>query len=169
MLAVVAFAIAVVTLACGDDDSTSATAGPTFVRFRLTVTNPNDTLYVRRYGDCALYDSATVGGAFTQVAETLRVNVKTTAAITASLVDNLNNTDAVAQSSAYQFVVVGPRSKVGTLTWTSTGDFSGTLRGSAITNPPATNDSASIRIGIVNKATGDTVYGNTCPVRVTVR
>jgi hypothetical protein len=169
LLAVAAFALAVAALACGDDDSTSATAGPTFTRFRLVVTNPNDTLYVRRYGDCTLFDSATVGGAYTQVPETLRVNVNTPATITASMIDNLNNTDALAQSSAYQFVVVGLRSKVGTLTWASAGDFTGTLRGSAITNPPATNDSASIRIGIVNKATGDTVYGNTCPVRVTVR
>jgi hypothetical protein len=168
LFAIAAFVLAAAALACGDD-STSATAGPTFTRFRLVVTNPNDTLYVRRYGDCALFDSATVGGAFTQVAETLRVNVNTPATITASLIDNLNNTDAIAQSSAYQLVVVGLRSKVGTLTWASTGDFAGTLRGSAVTNPPATNDSASIRIGVVNKTSGDTVYGNTCPVRVTVR
>ena len=165
---VASFLVAIAAIACGDD-STSSTAGPTFARVRLLVTNPADTIYVRRYADCAVFDSATVGGAYTQVPETLRVNVNAPATITAQLIDNLNNTDPVAQSSDYKFLMVGFRSKVGTLTWTSTGDFTGTLTGSAVTNPPATNDSASIRIGVVSKTSGDTVYDHTCPVRVTVR
>ena len=161
--------IAVAAISCGDDKSTNATAVPTFMRIRLQLTNPADTIYVRRYADCTVFDSASVGGAFAQVPETLRVNVGAPATITASLSDNLGAADPVGQSGAYKFVVVGLRSKVGALTWTSTGDFTGTLTGSAITNPPATNDSASIRIGVVDKTSGDTVFGNTCPVRVTVR
>ena len=164
-----ALLIALAAVSCGDDDATNTSRGPTFVRMRLVVANPADTLYVRRYADCAIFDSATVGGAYTQVAETLRVNVGVPATITASLVDNVNAQDNVAQSSAYQLIVMGLRSKMGTLTWAQTGDFTGTLTGSARTNPPATNDSASIRIGVIEKASGDTVYGNTCPVRVTVR
>ena len=155
-------------VAC-DNDTTSVSGGPTFMRMRLIVSNPGDTLFVRRYGDCTVFDSATVGGAFTQVAETLRVNVNVAATINVSLMNNLGVVDNVAQSSDYKAVVTGLRSKVGTLTWTESGDFAGTLRGSAITNPPATNDSASIRIGVINKASGDTVYDHTCPVRVTVR
>jgi hypothetical protein len=165
---IAALLVAVAAIACGDD-TTSSTSGPTFMRMRLVVTNPGDTLYVRRYADCALFDSATVAGAYTQVAETLRVNVNAPATITAQLIDNLNNTDPVAQSANYKIVVVGLRSKVGTLAWNSTGDFTGTLTGSAVTNPPATNDSASIRIGLLDKTSGDTVYGHTCPVRVSVR
>src|SRR5687767_13578796 len=160
--------VALAAIGCGDD-ATNTTRGPTFVRVRLTVANPADTLYVRRYGDCSMFDSATVGGAYTQVPETLRVNVGVPATITASLVDNLSVQDNVAQSSAYQLIVMGLKSKTGTLTWAQTGDFTGTLTGSARTNPPATNDSASLRIGVIEKASGDTVYGNTCPVRVTVR
>jgi hypothetical protein len=165
---IAALLVVVAAIACGDD-ATSSTSGPTFARMRLLVTNPADTLYVRRYADCALFDSATVGGAYTQVPETLRVNANAAATITAQFIDNLNNTDAVAQSANYKIVVVGLRSKVGALTWTSTGDFTGTLTGSAITNPPAANDSASIRIGLLDKTSGDTVFGHTCPVRVTVR
>ena len=159
---------AVLALACGDD-ATSTSSGPTFARIKLVVTNPPDTLYVRRYADCTLFDSAIVSGSLAQVPETLRVNASGPATITATLIDNLANVDPVAQTSDFKIVVVGLRSKVGTLTWNQTGDFTGTLAGSAVTNPPAGNDSASIRIGVFDKARGDTVYGNTCPVRVTVR
>jgi hypothetical protein len=166
--ALVSLFAAVVVFACGDD-ATSSSSGPTFARIKLVVTNPPDTLYVRRYGDCTLFDSAIVSGSLAQVAETLRVNASGPAQITATLVDNLANVDPIAQSDNFKIVVVGLRSKVGTLTWSQTGDFTGTLAGSAATNPPAGNDSASIRIGVFDKTRGDTVYGNTCPVRVTVR
>ena len=169
VLTTFAFLVAVGTaVACGND-TTSVNTGPTFMRMRLIVTNPGDTIFVRRYGDCTVFDSATVGGAFTQVAETLRVNVGAAATIAVSMSDNNGVPDNLAQSSDYKLVVTGLRSKVGTLTWVQTTDFAGTLTGSAITNPPATNDSASIRIGLLNKTTGDTVYEHTCPVRVTVR
>jgi len=118
---IAALVIAVAAISCGDDTSTNATAGPTFMRIRLQLTNPADTIFVRRYADCTVFDSASVGGAFTQVPETLRVNVGAPATITASLSDNLGVADPVGQSGAYKFVVVGMRSKVGALTWNSTG------------------------------------------------
>lgn len=164
-----AFLVAVFAAVACDNDTTSVNTGPTFMRMRLIVTNPADTIFVRRYGDCAVFDSASVGGAFTQVAETLRVNVGVPATITVSMSDNNGVPDNLANSNGYQVVVAGLRSKVGTLTWAQTTDFAGTLTGSAVTNPPASNDSASIRIGLLNKTSGDTVYDHTCPVRVTVR
>ena len=135
---IAAMGIAVAALACSDQ-TTSVESGPSFPRIRLVITNPGDTIYVRRFADCTVFDSAVVaGGAVGEVAETLRVNVGAAATITASFVDFKGNQDPVAHSGAYKFVIGGLKSKVGTLTWTSNSDFSGTLTGSALTNPPAT-------------------------------
>lgn len=160
--------VAVVAFACSSD-STSSTPGPNYDRVKLIITSPADTVLVRRYGFCTVFDTALVTGIPNQVAETLRVNRGVAATIVASFESPFGQADVLAHSGAYSLVVNGLRSKVGTLTWAQTGDFSGTLVGSAVTNPPASNDSASIRIGLVNKTTGDTIYGATCPVRVTVR